>query len=80
MVVTLGQQYNVGEKPTVMLYTSCIIRHAGTPDKNKTKTVVVHTVIKKVIIIYINCTIDLYTIKAYSLEHKQRCYNIYCNW
>ena len=30
MVVTLGQQYNVGEKPTVILYTF-INRHAGTP-------------------------------------------------
>ena len=28
MVVTLGQQYNVGEKPTVKLYTY-INRHAG---------------------------------------------------
>ena len=36
MVVTLGQQYNTGEKPTVMLYTY-INRHAGTPDKNKKK-------------------------------------------
>ena len=32
MVVTLGQQYNIGEKPTVILYTY-INRHAGTPDK-----------------------------------------------
>ena len=38
MVVTLGQQYNTGEKSTVMLYTYIINRHAGTPDKNKTKT------------------------------------------
>ena len=30
MVVTLGQQYNVGEKPTVILYTY-IIRHAEPP-------------------------------------------------
>ena len=29
MVVTLGQQYNVREKPTVILYTY-INRHAGT--------------------------------------------------
>ena len=36
MVVTLGQQYNTGKKPTVMLYTY-IERHAGTPDKNKSK-------------------------------------------
>ena len=42
MVVTLlGQQYNTGENPTVMLYTYYIIiinRHAATPDKNKLKT------------------------------------------
>ena len=35
-VVTLGQQYHVGEKPTVILYTY-INRHAGTPNKTKTK-------------------------------------------
>ena len=29
---TLGQQYNDGEKPTVILYT-CINRHAGTQKK-----------------------------------------------
>ena len=32
MVVTMGQQYTVGEKPTVILYTY-INRHAGTPEK-----------------------------------------------
>ena len=32
MVVTLCQQYNIGEKPTVILYTY-IDRHAGTPEK-----------------------------------------------
>ena len=37
MVVTLGLQYNIEEKPTVILYTYYINRHAGTPDKNKTK-------------------------------------------
>ena len=36
MVVTLGQQYHVGEKPTVILYTCHINRRAGTPDKTKT--------------------------------------------
>ena len=36
MVVTLGQQYNIGEKPTVILYTYIIInRHAGTPEKQR---------------------------------------------
>ena len=34
MVVTLGQQYSVGEKPTVILYTY-IDRQAGTPDKKQ---------------------------------------------
>ena len=32
MQITLGQQYNVGEKPTVILYIY-INRHAGTPRK-----------------------------------------------
>ena len=32
MVVTLGQQYNVGEKPTFILYTYC---HAGIPEKER---------------------------------------------
>ena len=32
MQITLGQQYNVGEKPTVILYIY-INRHAGTPEK-----------------------------------------------
>ena len=42
MVVTLGQQYNIGEKPTVILYTY-INRHAGTPKKLVTnKNMVVH--------------------------------------
>ena len=31
MVVTLGQQYNVGEKPTVILYTYYINHHAQPP-------------------------------------------------
>ena len=33
MIVTLGQQYNVGEKPTVIMYTYYINRHAGTSNK-----------------------------------------------
>ena len=32
MVITFGQQYNVGEKPTVILYTY-INPHGRTPDK-----------------------------------------------
>ena len=34
--VTLGQQHNFGKKPTVILYTY-IDRHAGTPNKIRTK-------------------------------------------
>ena len=34
MTVTLGQQYNIGEKLTVILYTY-INRHAGTPEKQR---------------------------------------------
>ena len=34
VVVTLVQQYNVGEKPTAILYTY-INRHAGTPEKQQ---------------------------------------------
>ena len=30
-VTTSGQQYNIGEKPSVILYTSYINLHAGTP-------------------------------------------------
>ena len=37
MVVTLGQQYNIGEKPTVILYTS-INRHTGIPEKHHCST------------------------------------------
>ena len=36
MVVTLGQQYNLGEKPTAILY-AYINRHAGTTNKTRTK-------------------------------------------
>ena len=40
MVVTLGQQYNIGEKPTVILYTYIINRHAGTPENSENKIIV----------------------------------------
>ena len=35
MVVTLGQHYNVEEKPIVILYTYYINRHAGTLEKQQ---------------------------------------------
>ena len=34
MQITSGQQYNVGEKPTVILHIY-INRHVGTPEKHK---------------------------------------------
>ena len=37
MEITLDQQYNVGEKPTVILYTY-INRYAGTPENCCIKT------------------------------------------
>ena len=37
MVVTLGQHYNVREKPTIIVYTY-INHHAGPPNKTKQKT------------------------------------------
>ena len=42
MVVTLGQQYNVGEKPPVILLYTYINHHAGTNKNN-----VVHKTNKK---------------------------------
>ena len=47
MVVTLGQQYNVGEKPTVILY-AYINRRAGAPFtvlSVRSMLFVVHTII-----------------------------------
>ena len=53
MVVTLGRQYNVGEKPTVILYTY-INRHAGTPDKHKTQKQCSTSSNMVVVVIYCN--------------------------
>ena len=55
MIITLGQQYNVGEKPTVILYTHIINRHAGTSDKNKTETM--QYIIKHGTVVIIYCYI-----------------------
>ena len=58
LIVTLGQEYNVGEKPTVipLLYTY-INRHVGTPDKRqKQNKNIVSTPSNMVVIIY--CYID----------------------
>ena len=68
MVVTLGQQYNIGEKPTVILYT-CINRHAGTPEKqprqNKNSTS------SNMVVVIIYCCID-YEDEVTTLKREQR--------
>ena len=51
MVVILGQQYNVGEKPTVILYTY-INGHAEQPNMAKTKQKQCSTSSNWVVIIY----------------------------
>ena len=55
MEITLGQQYNVGEKPTVILciYTYYINRYTGTPEKtvNQNRDNVVHHHIDKRIVL-----------------------------
>ena len=51
MVVILGQQYNVGENPTVILYTY-INRHAEQPNIAKTKQKQRSTSSNWVVIIY----------------------------
>ena len=52
MVVTLlGQKYNTGEKPTVILYTYRN-RHAGTQTKTKTKQEQYSTTYNMLVIIY----------------------------
>ena len=35
MVITLGQQYNVGEKPTLILYTFALIAMQGHQQKGR---------------------------------------------
>ena len=58
MVVTLSQQYNTrGDTRTVMLYTY-INRHAGTQDKNKIETFLVHNKIGCLYQDTCNSTID----------------------
>ena len=61
MIVTLDQQYNIGEKPTVILYTY-INRHAGTPEKQRRQK---STSSNKVVIIYcyIGCDDEVTTLK-----------------
>ena len=49
MVATLSQQYNIEKKPTFILYTYIINRHAGTPEKQRRQN---STLSNMVVIIY----------------------------
>ena len=61
MIVTLGQQYNIGKKPTVILYTY-INRHAETIEKQRRQN---STSSNIVVIIYchIGCEDEATTLK-----------------
>ena len=61
MVVPLDQQYNIGEKPTVILYTY-INRQAGTPEKQrKQKHCSISSSIVVIIYCYIGCEDEVTT-------------------
>ena len=51
----MGQQYNIGEKPTVIMYPY-INRHAGPPNITKQK--------RAVVIIDDNSAVELYTSRS----------------
>ena len=74
MEITLGQQYNVGEKPTVILYTY-INRHAGTPENcciNSTDITLAASVVQ------VQCTeflCDVHNTNSNTVLHSQT-YNI----
>ena len=69
MVVTLGQQYNVAEKPTVILYTYIINRHAGTPEKQrKQKHCSTSSNMVVIIYCYIGCEDEVTTWYYYSTQ------------
>ena len=67
MTVTLGQQYNIGEKPTVILYTY-INRHVGTPEKQRRQK---STSSDMVVIIYCYIPVGCYD-KVTTLKREQR--------
>ena len=61
-MVILGQQYNIGEKPIVILYTY-INRHAGTPEKQRKKQKQNKTLYIVIIYCYIGCEDEVTTLK-----------------
>ena len=69
LVVTLGQQYNIGEKPTVILcmYTYIINRHAGTPEKQRRPNSASSNM-AVIIYCYIDCEAEVTTLKREQRE------------
>ena len=69
-IVTLGQQYNIREKPTVILYTTYINRHGGTPEKQRRqkKYIIKHGTVVVIIYCYIIGCDD----KVTTLKREQR--------
>ena len=61
MVVTLDQQYNIGEKPTVILYTY-INRHAGTQKKQRRQKSTSSNM-AVILYCYIGCEAEVTTLK-----------------
>ena len=59
MVVTMGQQYNIGEKPTVIMYTY-INRHVEPPNITSQKSL--YNIFKRVVITYDNRAIEPYVL------------------
>ena len=66
MVVTLGQQYNIGERPTVILYTY-INRHPGTPEKQRRQNSTSSNMIVIIYCCYIGYEDEVTTLKR---EHR----------
>ena len=66
MVVTLGQLYNIGEKPTVILYTY-INRHAGTPEKQRRQN---STSSNNMVVVIIYCYISYIDVHYFETRTK----------
>ena len=79
MVVTLGQQYHVGGKPAVILYTYIINRHAGTPNKTKTKDTM-SLDYSSINFVVVRCFLN----SAYWLPTRKKCSfqkeSVVCEW
>ena len=71
MVVTLCQQYNAGEGPTVILYTY-INRHTRPRNTTKTKGKTLLYINKKVVTIYDNNAIEPYNSRGLGKAKKCR--------